>query len=105
MLEKLWDVAPPATWGILSLASVFLLTGFVLLSHSLVRSKAHGDDFSGLLRSGRLETTIRTGLGCLLAGSALWAYELAAPMWVLVTLGGLAALAFTVEGAALVRGD
>jgi hypothetical protein len=104
MLQKLWEVAPPLTWGILTSASAFLLTGFVLLSHALVRHKAYEDRYSGLLRRGRLESTLRTGIGFVLAGGALWAYALSAPGWVLVALVAFTGLAFSAEGAALVRG-
>lgn len=100
----LFDVAPPLTWAILGTASAFFLAGFVLLSHTLVRHKAYGDAYSGLLHRGRLETTLRTGLGCVLAGGALWGWELSAPAWVLGGLAALAAAAFAVEAVALARG-
>ena len=103
MLEPLWDVAPPWTWAILTLASTFLLAGFVLLSHTLVRSKAYGDDFSGLTHPGRLEWTVRLGVATLALGFGLWAFELSAPLWVLVSLGVVAAAALGLEAVALTK--
>ena len=104
-MQKLWDVAPPLTWGTLTVASVLLLGGFVLLSHTLLRRKAHGDVFSGLLHEGRLEWTLRLAVGCLLAGSGLWAWELEAPTGVVAALcvGSLAA--FGVELVARLTAD
>lgn len=102
-MQKLWDVAPPMTWGILTLASIFLLSGFVLLSHTLVRSKAYGDGFGGLLHPGRFEWTLRVGAGSLLAGFGLWAWELEAPVWVVAGLGVLAGVAFGLEAVAAAR--
>ncbi|MFW5952485.1 MAG: hypothetical protein ACOCVZ_10260 [Gemmatimonadota bacterium] len=102
-MQAIWDVAPPLTWAILSVAALFLLAGFILLSHSIVRSKAYGDDWSGTVHPGRLEWTIRTGTGCLAVGAGLWAYELAAPVWVLAATGAVAAVAFGIEAAARVR--
>lgn len=83
-MDPLWEVAPPAIWALLGLASVFLMAGFVLLSHTLVRMKAYGDDWNGLLARGLLETTVRVGVASLLAGGALWAagMDAAAPVWV-----------------------
>lgn len=100
MLEKLWDVAPPGTWAILSLAAILLLGGFVLLSHTLVRHKAYGDAFTGLTHPGRLAWTLRLGAACVLAGAALWAVALAAPWWVTAGLGALAALGVGLEAVA-----
>ena len=102
-MQMLWDVAPPTTWAILSMAAILLLAGFVLLSHTLVRGKAHGDAFHGLTRPGRLEWTLRVGAGCLLAGFALWAWELSAPVWVLAVLGAGALASFALEAAAAAR--
>lgn len=102
-MGRLWEVAPPATWGILTVAATLLLAGFVLLSHSLVRRKAHGDRYTGIAYPGRLEWTFRVGAGCLLLGLALWAVELAAPVWVVAALGGLAAVAFGLEAVAFTR--
>lgn len=96
-MQKFWDVAPPATWGILTLAAVFLLAGFVLLSHTLVRSKACGDAYGGVTARGRLESTVRGGAGCLLAGGALWAIELGASVLLTAALGAGALAAFALE--------
>lgn len=102
-MQKLWQVAPPSTWLVLGLAATFLLAGFVLLSHSLVRHKAHGDTYTGLVHPGRLEWTVRTGAACLLAGFALWALQLGAPVWVTGGLAALGAAGFALEGVALTR--
>lgn len=93
-MDALWAVAPPTTWGLLTLSSAFLMAGFVLLSHTLVRAKAYGDAWHGLRARGRLEATVRLGVASLLAGGALWAPTLDAPPsvgWVLA--GGAVALA------------
>lgn len=103
MMQRFWDVAPPMTWAILTASSILLLAGFVLLSHTLVRSKAHGDSYHGVTHSGRLEWTLRLGTGALLAGLALWAFELSAPLWLTAGLGILAAAAFGLQVAAASR--
>ena len=100
MLQPLWDVAPPATWAVLALASVFLLIGFVLLSHTLLRKQAYGDTFGGVTRAGRLEWTVRVGAACLALGGGLWAYQLSAPTVVLVALGTMAVVALGLEAVA-----
>ena len=87
-MQKLWEIAPPLTWGLLALSSVCLLAAFILLSHTLVRRKAYGDRWGGWLAPGRLERTVRVGLALLLAGGLLWAVELNAWSWL---LAGLAA--------------
>lgn len=97
MLQALWDVAPPSTWAILGLSATLLLSGFILLSHALVRAKAYGDRYGGAVAPGRLEWTLRIGAACVLGGAALWAVELAAPMWVLVVLAVLTGLAVGLE--------
>ena len=102
-MQELWRVATPATWLVLGLSATFLLAGFVLLSHSLVRRKAYGDTFGGPVQPGRLEWTLRTGAGCLLLGFALWALELASPVWVTGALAALGLAAFALEGVALTR--
>lgn len=102
-MQRFWEVAPPETWLILSASSVLLMAGFVLLSHTLVRSKAYGDHFSGLTHPGRLEWTLRVGAACTLAGLALWAVDLSAPAWVTVGLVGLAGVAVALQAIALVR--
>lgn len=102
-MSGLWEVAPPTTWAILTLAASLVLVGFVLLSHSIVRAKAHGDRWGGLIRPGRLEWTLRVGGACLLAGSALWAIELAAPFPVVIGLAVLSAGGFGLEAVALRR--
>lgn len=99
-MERLWEVAPPLTWAILTVSSLFYLTGFVLLSHSLVRHKGFGDRYGGLLSPGRLEWAARTGTACLLIGTALWGVELGWPPWALVGLGVLAAVALGLQLAA-----
>jgi hypothetical protein len=104
-MGKIFDVAPPLTWLVLLAAATFLLAGFVLLSHSLVRRQAHGDELSGPLHPGRLEWTFRGGTGCLLTGGALWAWELAAPGWALGVLIAGAAVAFGLEATARVMAD
>lgn len=103
MLQKLSEVASPATWAILSVASVFLLAGFVLLSHSLVRSKAHGDEYTGVAQPGRLEWTLRVGTGCVLAGLALWGWEWGWPGPVMIALLALTGGAFGLEAVARAR--
>ena len=75
-MQRLWEIAPPMTWALLATASVCLLGAFVLLSHSLVRRKAYGDSWSGWRSSGRLEWTVRGGVGLLVAGLALWVLTL-----------------------------
>lgn len=95
-MDRLWEVAPPGIWAFLGLASVFLMTGFVLLSHTLVRRKAYGDGWNGLLARGLLETTVRVGVASLLAGGALWAagMDAAGSTWI----WGLSAAAALVAG-------
>lgn len=102
-MQMFWEVAPPSTWAILSVSATFLLAGFVLLSHTLVRSKAHGDVYAGIVHPGRLEWTVRVGAGCLFVGFGLWAWELAAPVWVLIVLALGAVAAFGLEALALLR--
>jgi hypothetical protein len=99
-MDMLWDVAPPLTWAILTITSLFFLLGFVLLSHTLVRHQAYGDRYNGLLSPGRLEWSARVGTGCLLAGLALWGVELGWGVWPLAGLVLLAGLAFGLEVAA-----
>lgn len=94
-MQRFWDVAPPVTWVMLGTASVLLMVGFVLLSHTLVRVKANGDSYGGLLGRGRLEWTLRLGLASILAGSAFSTYELGGPPWV---TGGLAVAAAAAAG-------
>lgn len=103
-MDMLWDVAPPLTWAILSISSLLFLLGFVLLSHTLVRHNAYGDEYGGLLHPGRLEWTARVGTGCLLVGLALWGVELGWGVWPLAGLGLLAVVAFGLELAARVAG-
>lgn len=102
-MERFWEIAPPTTWALLALASVCLLGGFLLLSHSLVRSKAKGDEWGGWVARGRLEATIRLGLALLLAGGLLWAVTLSAPAAVLWGLGAGAALFGGLEAAVIAR--
>jgi hypothetical protein len=99
----LWEVAPPMTWAILTVAASLFLAGFILLSHSLVRTKAHGDRLDGVTQPGRLGWTLRVGSACLLAGSALWAVELRAPLPVVVGLAVLSAGGLGLEAVALAR--
>lgn len=103
-MQRFWEVAPPETWLILGASSILLLAGFVLLSHTLVRENAHGDRYEGLTHRGRLEWTLRVGGGCLLTGLVLWGIELEAPPSLLVGLGALALLAFSLEAVARLRG-
>lgn len=103
-MQRFWEVAPPETWLILSASSIFLLAGFVLLSHTLVRHKAHGDRYRGLTHRARLESTLRTGVGSLLAGLMLWGVELDVPGAVLAAMGAAALLAFSLEAVARLRG-
>ena len=103
-MQAFWDIATPLTWGLLTISGLLLLTGFILLSHTLVRSKAYGDGYSGLLAPGRLEWTVRGGMASLLAGFGLWAYVLDAPVWTLALLGGAAVVAAGMEVAARLRG-
>lgn len=103
-MQRLWDVAPPETWLILAAASALLLTGFVLLSHTLVRSKAYGDRFRGVTHRGRLEWTLRLGIAAVAAGAVLWGVEWGWPAWLLVALSAIAAVAASLEGVARVRG-
>ena len=104
-MQKLWNVAPPITWAILGLAATLLLVAFVLLSHTLVRGKAHGDTYGGITSPGRLEWTLRIGVACLLAGLALWAVELDAPVAVIAGCAAGAAVAASLELVARVRGS
>lgn len=99
-MQRFWDVAPLETWLILSAASVLLMAGFVLLSHTRVRSKAHGDSYGGLTHPGRLEWTLRVGAACLLAGLAVWAADLAAPPWLTAALALLAVVALGLQAVA-----
>lgn len=94
-MDRFWEIASPATWALTILASACLLLGFVLLSHSLVRQKAYGDEWHGWLATGRLEWTVRTGTALLFAGFGLWSITLGAPWWVIAPLG-LGALAGSV---------
>ena len=103
-MQRFWDVASPMTWVILSLASVFLLAGFTLLSHTLVRSKAYGDRYRGLLHPGAMEWTVRLGIASLALGGALTAYELSAPVWLTLAAGAMAVALITMQGVAMVRG-
>lgn len=103
MLQRFWDVAPPMTWATLTTSSILLLTAFLLLSHALVRSKAYGDRYHGLTHAGRLERTLRLGTGTLLAGLALWTFELSAPVWLTTGLALLAAVGFGLQVVATVR--
>ncbi len=103
MMQRFWDVASPMTWAILTASSILLLAAFVLLSHTLVRIKAHGDSYGGLTHPGRLEWTLRLGTGALLAGLALWALELSAPVWLTAGLTILALVAFGLQILATMR--
>ena len=104
-MQKLWNVAPPGTWAILGLAAILLLAAFVLLSHTLLRRKAHGDSYDGITAHGRLEWTLRVGFACLLGGVALWAVELNAPLSVVLALAAGAVVAAALEVTARVRGS
>lgn len=46
-MDALWDVAPPGTWALLTVASICILCGVLLLSHTLVRRNAHGEEWGG----------------------------------------------------------
>ena len=93
-MDRFWEIASPATWGLLTLASACLLVAFVLLSHTLVRKKAHGDQWHGWTAPGRMAWTARAGTALLFAGAALWSVTLGAPWWLSVglALGVLAGL-------------
>lgn len=97
MMQRFWDVASPMTWAILTASSILLLAAFVLLSHTLVRSKGHGDSYHRVTHPARLESTLRLGTGALMAGLALWAFELSAPMWLTAGLTLLALVAFGLQ--------
>jgi hypothetical protein len=103
MLDRLWDVAPPGTWLVLSVAATLLLAAFILLSHTLVRSKAYGDAFDGLAAPGRLEWTLRVGAACLLGGVALWGLELGWPIGLLIALTAGAVAGLGLEVVALTK--
>lgn len=102
-MQRFWEVAPPMTWGMLTIASVLLMVGFVLLSHTLVRAKAYGDSYSGLLGRGRFEWTLRLGVASLLGGSAFSAYELGSPPAITGLLAVLAAAAVGLQAVAALR--
>ena len=102
-MDRFWEIAAPATWGLLTLASTLLLAGFVLLSHTLVRSKAYGDGWGGWLSRGWLEATVRVGIALLVAGSVPWAITLDAPPWVPWLLAAAAAVPSALQGVAMMR--
>lgn len=103
-MQRFWEVAPPETWALLSVAATFLLAGFLLLSHTLVRSKAHGDGLTGVLHPGRLEWTLRVGAACLAFGTMLWGLVWGWPTWTLVALAAAGALLLALEAAARLTG-
>lgn len=103
-MDALWDVAPPGTWALLTAASICLLLGFILLSHTLVRRNAHGEEWRGWTARGTLEWTVRAGVALLLAGVLLWAITLDAPGWALAALGGATAVSAGLQGYAMARG-
>lgn len=96
-MQRFWEVAPPATWLLLTVSSVLLMAGFVLLSHARVRNKAFGDRYGGLTHPGPLEWPLRVGTACLLAGLALWAVELSAPLWLTAGLVAVAGAALALQ--------
>jgi hypothetical protein len=102
-MQMFWEIAPPETWALLGAASTLLLAGFVLLSHSLVRSKSYGDEITGVLAQGRLEWTLRVGVGCLAFGAALWGVVWGWPTGALVVVAAVGAAAVGLEGAARLR--
>ena len=103
-MDALWEVAPPLTWGLLTAASICLLSAFILLSHTLVRRNAYGDRWRGWTVGGRLEGTVRGGIALLLAGALLWGITLDAPGSALAALGAGAAAAAALHGYAMLRG-
>ena len=105
MLDALLSVAPPATWLRLAAAAALLLTGFVVLSHTIVRRNAYGEPFKGVVDPGGAERTMRVGASLVLAGICTWGWELGWPWPVLAVLGALAVAGVVLEGLAVRRGS
>ncbi len=103
-MQRFWAIAPPMTWAILAAASILLLVGFTLLSHTLLRSKAYGDRYRGLLHRGPMEWTVRLGLAALVLGGALTAYALSAPVWLTLGAAALAVTLIILQGVTMTRG-
>ena len=89
---------------LLTAASICILAGVLLLSHTLVRRNAHGEEWGGWTAGGTLEWTVRGGIALLLMGGLLWDVTLDAQPWVLAIPGAGAAAAAGLQVYAMARG-
>jgi Zn-dependent protease len=104
MLDKITQIAPLGTWGLILGSALLLLCGFVAFGHAKVTSQAYKEPFRGGLAAGVLETMMRLTVALVGAGVLLWGISLRWPTAVLAALGGVVAAVLLLEAVARVRG-
>lgn len=104
MLDRLAQIAPLSTWGLVLGATLIFVCGFVTFSHAKLVKQAYGETFDGLLAPGTLETMVRWTAVLLPAGLLLWGIALDWPIFLLATLGAVAGGSLLLEAIARVRG-
>lgn len=104
MLDRLAQIAPLSTWGLVLAATLLFVCGFVTFSHAKLVRQAYGEHFEGFLSPGILASMVRWTGVLLPAAFLLWGIALDWPALLLAALGGLSALCLGSEVVARARG-
>ena len=104
MLDRIAQIAPLSTWGLVLAATLLFVCGFVTFSHAKLAKQAYGESFEGLLAPGILESMVRWTGVLLPAALLLWGIALGWPTLLLAGLGAVAAACLAFEAVARARG-